>query len=250
MSNRPPAATLDPRQRVLTTKTGPAATRIRAYQSDRASRTSRTCRPLDRPGCPPSRGHPALALDRTTLHISRGQGSTTAPAVTAPNSRAASSRPSARTGRSRRRRRFACREEGAASAGGYPALTSPRPRLSSSASAPMNSGGGRHRNCQVVQRRRGLRLDHAGRALQGPTARGFRRPSRKPPGTATTSPSCCRSWTPSARSRARSDGRASGRNRVIATVARPRQVPPPGLAARGQARHRTAPHRARLGPGA
>ena len=33
------AATLDVRQRALTTKPGPAATRIRAYQSDRASRT-------------------------------------------------------------------------------------------------------------------------------------------------------------------------------------------------------------------
>jgi hypothetical protein len=37
--------TLDPRQRALTTKPGPAATRIRAYQPDRASRTRRTAAP-------------------------------------------------------------------------------------------------------------------------------------------------------------------------------------------------------------
>ena len=64
MSN-PRPATLDPRQRALATKPGPAATRIRAYQPDRASRTRRTRRPLNRKSPPDGgpRGAGALTND-------------------------------------------------------------------------------------------------------------------------------------------------------------------------------------------
>ncbi len=67
MSTPNEGTTLDPRQRALTTKPGPAATRIRAYQSDRASRTSRTRRPLNRQTVPGPRralGAPPLTNRR------------------------------------------------------------------------------------------------------------------------------------------------------------------------------------------
>src|SRR4051812_7783810 len=58
MSNPPQAgpATPDPRPRLPTTNHGPAATRIREYQHDRASRTSTAGPPSTQPTTTPPNG--------------------------------------------------------------------------------------------------------------------------------------------------------------------------------------------------
>src|SRR4051794_29170015 len=76
MSNPPQAgpATPDPRPRLPTTNHGPAATRIRAYQSDRASRTALPDRhPPSRPQPPPTSANapkrPAAVDKRLSISV-------------------------------------------------------------------------------------------------------------------------------------------------------------------------------------
>jgi hypothetical protein len=65
MNSRLAPVTFGPRARALETKPGPAATRIRAYQPDRASRKYRRTRR------PPSRNKPALAAGPQRLGLDK-----------------------------------------------------------------------------------------------------------------------------------------------------------------------------------